>query len=58
MLLASGNILGPVTGVGLLVVKEAADAELLRRCAWEGESSLKMPPCKRFVDFSPFQQVQ
>jgi len=33
MLLASGNILGPVTGVGLLVVKEAADAELLRRCA-------------------------
>ena len=32
MLLASGNILGPVTGVGLLVVEEASDAELLSGC--------------------------
>lgn len=29
MLLASGNVLGPVAGVGLLVVEQAADAELL-----------------------------
>lgn len=29
MLLASGDVLGPVAGVSLLVVEEAADAELL-----------------------------
>ena len=30
MFLAAGDVLGPVTSVGLLVVEEAADAELLR----------------------------
>ena len=30
MLLAAGHVLGPVAGVGLLVVEEAADAKLLR----------------------------
>jgi hypothetical protein len=29
MFLAAGHVLGPVTGVGLLVVEEASDAELL-----------------------------
>jgi hypothetical protein len=33
MLLAARHILGPVAGVGLLVVKEPADAELLGCCA-------------------------
>jgi len=33
MLLAAGYILGPVAGVGLLVVKEPANAELLGCCA-------------------------
>ena len=42
MLLAAGHILGPVAGVGLLVVKQPANAELLRRCAWMGESGVKM----------------
>ena len=30
MLLAAGHILGPVAGVGLLVVEQPADTELLR----------------------------
>ena len=30
MLLAAGHVLGPVAGVGLLVVEEATDAKLLR----------------------------
>jgi len=29
--LAAGDVLGPVAGMGLLVVEQAADAELLRR---------------------------
>ena len=32
MFLAAGHVLGPVTGVGLLVVEEASDAELLSGC--------------------------
>ena len=35
MFLAARHILGPVAGMGLLVVKESSNAELLCCCPWE-----------------------
>ena len=53
MLLAAGNILGPVAGVGLLVVQQPTNAELLGCCAWRETSvkmwNIKMPPWTRLA---------
>ena len=54
MLLAAGHILGPVAGVGLLVVKEPANAELLGCRAWreQGENvdlGAESPPWTRLA---------
>ena len=48
--LAAAHVLGPVAGVGLLVVQEPANAELLSCCAWREQCEnvqhlgAKMPP--------------
>ena len=53
MLLAAGHILGPVAGVGLLVVQQPTNAELLSCCAWRESSvkmwNIKMPPWTRLA---------
>ena len=55
MLLAAGHILGPVAGMGLLVVKEPANAELFGCCAWREQCENvdhlggKMPPRMRLA---------
>ena len=54
MLLAAGHILGPVAGVGLLVVKEPANAELLSCRAWREQCEnvdlgAKSPPWTRLA---------
>ena len=52
--LAAAHVLGPVAGVGLLVVKEPANAELLGCRAWreQGENvdlGAKSPPWTRLA---------
>ena len=53
VLLAAGHILGPVAGVGLLVVQQPTNAELLSCCAWRESSvkmwNIKMPPWTRLA---------
>ena len=54
MLLAAGNVLGPVTGVCLLVVEQSSNAELLCGCACTWRVLQEAVPAL----VSPFQQVQ
>ena len=54
MLLAASDILGPVTGMCLLVVEQSSNAELLCGSAWTGR--VLQEAVAGVV--SPFQQVQ